>query len=508
MNRMFKQVLSETRLPYLVVCIFLLQAVLFIDYTVDDAFITFRYSKNLINGLGPVFNAGERVEGITNFMWMLLMAGTMKAGVDPVQASKVLGLASSVLLILALWKILKYEGVGLAARTFSTMLLALDGSLVLWSVGGLETSFFTLLCFVGSALAIVNRPGQRLYFISGLMLGVGFLTRPEAAIFIAVAFVFLLLEPNKTEAQKKGLRRWALTVSIIVLTFLTWRLIYYGDIFPNTFYAKTGRGLTQTLGGARYIYRYFMLYGGMLTIPLSLLPLVLGKTKRFYSFSLIVVFSFFGYVLLVSGADWMMFFRFLLPALPFLYLTVGFGVQEFSETFIATLRRPAAAAYFFSFCGLLLSVMFLTSTLTGRFLHEAPLHGMNVYTGGIHRSLGFWLKRNASPSSLIAVADAGAIPYFSELLTLDMSGLVDPYLARIAPTEPRGLRLDLDYVFKREPDFIQLYSATDITREGFTGYYRGYEELFERALAEGKYAPVAPYNNGPGLILLRRQDKK
>jgi len=39
--------------------------------------------------------------------------------------------------------------------------------------------------------------------------------------FIALAFVFLLLEPNKTEAKKKGLRRWALTVLIIVLTFLT-----------------------------------------------------------------------------------------------------------------------------------------------------------------------------------------------------------------------------------------------------------------------------------------------
>jgi len=504
---MLKRVLSESWLPYLFVCIFLLQAVLFIDYTVDDAFITFRYSRNLITGLGPVFNAGERVEGITNFMWMLLMVGPMKAGVDPAQASKVLGLASSVLLILALWKILENEGVGLAARTLSTMLLALDGSLVLWSVGGLETSFFTLLCFVGSVLAISNKSGQRLYFISGLLLGVGFLTRPEAAIFVALAFVFLLLEPNKTEAEKKGVRRWALTVLIIVLTFLTWRLIYYGDIFPNTFYAKTGRGLTQTLGGARYIYRYFMLYGGMLTIPLSLLPLVLGKAKRLYSFSLLVVASFFGYVLLVSGADWMMLFRFLLPALPFLYLTVGFGVQEFSETFLATIRRPAAAAYYFTFCGLLLFVMFLTSTLTARFLHDAPLHGVNVYTAGIHRAAGLWLKRNAPPSSLVAVADAGGIPYFSELPTLDMSGLADPYLARIAPTESRGLRLDLDYVFEREPDFIQLYSATDITRQGFTSYYRGYEELFERALAEGKYVPVAPYNNGPGLIILRRQDR-
>ncbi|MCR1795473.1 hypothetical protein K0V43_18055, partial [Leptospira sp. id769339] len=40
----------------------------------DDAFITFRYSENFVNGFGIVFNIGEYLEGYTNFLWMLFVS--------------------------------------------------------------------------------------------------------------------------------------------------------------------------------------------------------------------------------------------------------------------------------------------------------------------------------------------------------------------------------------------------------------------------------------------------
>lgn len=58
----------------------------------DDALITFRYSLNLANGLGPIWNEGERVEGYTNFLWMLLMTLPLLFKGDPVIFSKLLGL--------------------------------------------------------------------------------------------------------------------------------------------------------------------------------------------------------------------------------------------------------------------------------------------------------------------------------------------------------------------------------------------------------------------------------
>ena len=49
----------------------------------DDAFISFCYAENLTHGLGLVYNAGERVEGYTNFLWTLWVALGMKLGATP-----------------------------------------------------------------------------------------------------------------------------------------------------------------------------------------------------------------------------------------------------------------------------------------------------------------------------------------------------------------------------------------------------------------------------------------
>jgi arabinofuranosyltransferase len=59
----------------------------------DDAFISFRYAENLVRGEGLVWNQGERVEGYSNFLWTILIAGGMKLGFEPVLLSQVLGVA-------------------------------------------------------------------------------------------------------------------------------------------------------------------------------------------------------------------------------------------------------------------------------------------------------------------------------------------------------------------------------------------------------------------------------
>ena len=41
----------------------------------DDQMISMRYARHVAEGLGPVWNPGERVEGYTNPAWMLVMAG-------------------------------------------------------------------------------------------------------------------------------------------------------------------------------------------------------------------------------------------------------------------------------------------------------------------------------------------------------------------------------------------------------------------------------------------------
>jgi len=63
-----------------VLAIYAVWRVIHLAWTCDDAFISYRYAKHLVEGQGLVFNPGERVEGITNPLFTLLLAGMMAAG--------------------------------------------------------------------------------------------------------------------------------------------------------------------------------------------------------------------------------------------------------------------------------------------------------------------------------------------------------------------------------------------------------------------------------------------
>ena len=61
------------------------------SFTVDDAYISYRYARNFARGLGLVYNSGERIEGYTNFLWTVLLGGGIRVGLDPVALAKILG---------------------------------------------------------------------------------------------------------------------------------------------------------------------------------------------------------------------------------------------------------------------------------------------------------------------------------------------------------------------------------------------------------------------------------
>ena len=44
-----------------------------LNFTQDDAYISYRYVANFLNGDGLVYNIGERVEGYTNFGWVIYL---------------------------------------------------------------------------------------------------------------------------------------------------------------------------------------------------------------------------------------------------------------------------------------------------------------------------------------------------------------------------------------------------------------------------------------------------
>jgi arabinofuranosyltransferase len=118
-----------------------------LDWKLDDAFISFAYARNWAAGAGVVFNPGERVEGYTSFLWVLLMAQVLRAGGDPLSASTIVGGACAVGCVSVAWGLARsmLEPTLRPLALLSALIVAAHPSLALWAASGMETLLFSLL---------------------------------------------------------------------------------------------------------------------------------------------------------------------------------------------------------------------------------------------------------------------------------------------------------------------------------------------------------------------------
>src|SRR5688572_2797383 len=130
------------------------------SFVTDDAWITIRYAENLAAGDGFVWNpGGERVEGFSNPLLMLLEAAGHAAGIPAIAVARGLGIASGLGLVLVLWR-LGPPAVGATATRVALVLTALYPPIALWAVGGLETIPATLAVTAGVLWLIAGRPAH------------------------------------------------------------------------------------------------------------------------------------------------------------------------------------------------------------------------------------------------------------------------------------------------------------------------------------------------------------
>jgi hypothetical protein len=161
-------------------------------FVTDDAFIAFRYARNLAEGLGPVFNPGERVEGYSSPLHVLLLAAGFRAGIDPERAARAISLAATLgLWALVVWFAARSRRAGEARWPVLVAPggLALTRSVAVWSTGGLETRLFELLVISAVLRLIVELEVTPRRRIAGWLFALAALTRPDGALIGAATLV-------------------------------------------------------------------------------------------------------------------------------------------------------------------------------------------------------------------------------------------------------------------------------------------------------------------------------
>ena len=290
---------------------------------IDDAFISFRYARNLATHGELVFNPGERVEGITNLLWTLLLSAINAVTSAPLPETAVV-LALLLLLFTALRMIQLAEALGSPALLgpLAGGALLLDHDVMLAATNGLEGALFMALLAEG-----VLRYARGQLVLAFFCMGLLFLTRPEG---IACGALLLLVAASDRRRLRSMLAGLAVFGAIIAGATI-FRVMFYGSAVPNSVIAKSTD--FQTIRTIWPFYRkavsaYSRSFIGANPLFLALLaamPVILWLNRRRGDGARGVVVFCLGatlgswLIMARNGGDWMPNYRLLTQYTP-LYL--------------------------------------------------------------------------------------------------------------------------------------------------------------------------------------------
>ncbi len=427
----------------------------------DDAFISFRYAENLINGNGLVWNIGERIEGYTNFLWVIMIAAGMRAGIEPIAFSYMLGMIYFPVTLYLFFHLCRLIFNSDVAGYIGVILLGTNHTFSMYATGGLETHFLTLLLIAIAVIIAQNfKSGMwRLHSLLTLsfLLGGAILTRLDTVIPCGIFTLFIIINIIQTSQHGEHFTKLAVLLSpavIIISVWVTWKMNYYGSFLPNSFYAKTAFGSSFETGG-RYLHRFFtsyFLYPVLAVLIYSLTSFI--KTASIsLRMTLLFIIAWLLYVAAVGG-DFMEF-RFMVTVLPFLTLLVlWLAVQFFNKVLLAALLIGIIIA------GNIHHIMTFSYDKDYEIESRVMLHG-HLYNRdeqwiNAGKILGEAFKE--VPEATFAVTTAGAVPFYSKLFCIDMLGLNDTFVTRqgmFLSHRPGHQRIaPVSYLLKRKVNFV------------------------------------------------------
>jgi arabinofuranosyltransferase len=498
-----------------VVAAFLLYAALFIYRTsfvvageryfslFDDAMVSMRYAMNLANGYGLVWNpGGERVEGFTNPLWVLYMALVHLLPIPQSKTSLLIQVTAAILLAFNLYYVrriaLAVSNGSAAVAWGAVALTALYLPINNWGLQGMEVSvlvlqtsaciWFAIRCMETGAFQI------RLY----LLLGVGTLVRPDMVVpFGAILLFLLVFDPVRRQTHVA----WGVLVLLVaVASQTTFRLWYYGDILPNTFYLKMeGVPFLLRISRGLYVLARFVLQANVLFFALAF-ALAARRDRRTWLL-LWMLIAQMAYSVYVGGDAWEHWGgsnRYICIAMPGFFVLLSFALYVVTTALVdaaradapravsVATRRGAAFALVIAAAIVTVNSIYGPGALAEALLIRAPYHTGNGDRNHRDVEAALQLRRVTTPDATLAVARAGTIPYFADRPGVDLMGKSDPYVAREQARMSTGRRrfvefrpghMKFDYahsIGRLQPDVVvQLWTnveeATPFLQDAYQG---------------------------------------
>jgi arabinofuranosyltransferase len=426
----------------------------------DDSYISYRYALNYSqNGYWNWNSDNNNVEAYTNYSYTLLTLIPIYLKIDPT-------IFFTFLNIFWILAIVYQMHIGLSSKIlfFCSLILIILNPFVSYHIStGMETIFFIFLLFESFRYLVTyqnNSKNENIFYFLLLLLP---LTRPEGAIYSLVCFLINTFV-NKKRVQKKitfGL------VIIIGIIYMGWRYIHFERLLPNTFYLKSIKGFSLNnwlnfLENSR-LYLIFM-------VALN----IFVKNKVIFLLSCItIVVAFFLY----APSD--------------LVTTINdrFQLQVFLPVFLVALflidTERKNSLIFVS----VLWFYFASYTSLENIKSVKPFSPSMYFYKKIGQSLSKYSEKKYS----LLIGEAGIIPYFSKWNCYDYIGLADKELSRN--------KLSFQYLEKRNPDLIFLYSSTnEVNGISFNSHQQS--TIYDYMKSKRNYNQIGSLNNGGWYLLI------
>jgi len=415
-----------------------------LSFTQDDAYISYRYVANFLNGHGLVFNIGERIEGFTNFGWVVYLILWGGIGVGYITVSKITGflLGAAVVVVTHLIAQEVFADNKNWFRYLPAYLVGTNLSLAYWSPAGLETAAF-VFCV---SLALLWYLQRNRLLIAALLLAVWI--RPEGAV---VAALLVLIEAIIEHRLPRFSLSCAAIALILSLPFVGFKLIYYGSILPNPFYAKTGMSWQYLSAGAVYAGEFFRHYG-FLGLGLLILLLLHRRVSSQGRALWLFMIGYSVYIVAIGG-DVLKVHRFFLPIVGVSAVLAALAIERLSFRLAPKTKLLVAILSGVVLVGLTIDLPYRTVTSFN--------YNERAFTTR-HSFLARQMKLADTTSFSTATPTIGIFGY--ELLghdVIDMLGLTDSTVARHSDPAIPGMettwkerRHNSVYLLKRAPDYI------------------------------------------------------
>jgi len=296
----------------------------------DDAYISFRYSRNLANGFGIRFNVtDEPIEGFSNLLWVLIAAIFEALLLDPTVWMLVISAASGAALLFYLHRaLLAHLPFNADVSAIVVLLLGCNPAFAVWSTSGLETMPSALAAFAAFERLVLARDWK-----FGSVAGLALVSlRVEGIGWFAVICVLAALAAMRDEAmtdRREILQPIAICAAIVGSFFAILsigRFLYFGDLVPNPVHVKVAVGMERFSRGGQYLALFWLTF-----VPQVFLfagaPAAI-RWRQGQGLAIVALAAAFPVWAVAVGGDFMPMGRMLVGGLAFLAVLGGFALQS------------------------------------------------------------------------------------------------------------------------------------------------------------------------------------